>query len=247
MPITHQHVLTGAEPTDPNMVGPSEWNQAHTSPAIADVTGLQSALDAKSTTGHTHAQSDITNLVSNLAAKEATANKGVANGYASLGADGKVPSAQLPASGADPWIYLVLAADFTTSSNTTVDVTGLAFTPLANLRYEFSGIMMARTATATVMPRTGLAWPTGMTDGVAAIDSAIAAGSQVLARGNINAALLIAVSGLPNTTQSWSVEVRGMVLAGAAPSGTIKIQLASETAGTNVTLKAGSFLRYRTF
>lgn len=34
-----------------------------------------------------------------VAAKESTANKGVANGYASLGADGKVPSAQLPATG----------------------------------------------------------------------------------------------------------------------------------------------------
>jgi hypothetical protein len=47
---------------------------------------------------HTHPQSDITNLTTDLAAKEATANKGVANGYASLGADGKVPSDQLPAS-----------------------------------------------------------------------------------------------------------------------------------------------------
>lgn len=44
---------------------------------------------------HTHAQADITNLTTDLAAKQATSEKGQANGYASLGADGKVPSAQL--------------------------------------------------------------------------------------------------------------------------------------------------------
>jgi hypothetical protein len=35
------------------------------------------------------------------------------------------------------------------------------------------------------------------------------------------------------------------VVAGASPSGTVKVQLASETAGTTVTIKAGSYLRYR--
>lgn len=41
-------------------------------------------------------QSKITNLVSDLAAKEAVANKGVASGYASLDATTKVPIAQIP-------------------------------------------------------------------------------------------------------------------------------------------------------
>lgn len=35
-------------------------------------------------------------------------------------------------------------------------------------------------------------------------------------------------------------------IAGASPSGTIRVQLASETAGTVVTVKAGSFIKYRT-
>src|SRR5262252_8704753 len=47
------------------------------------------------------AETDVANLVSDLAAKENAANKGVSSGYASLGSDGKVPAAQLPpASGA---------------------------------------------------------------------------------------------------------------------------------------------------
>jgi hypothetical protein len=56
---------------------------------------IQTQLDGKAASAHTHPQSDITNLVTDLAAKEATANKGVANGYCELGADGKVPASRL--------------------------------------------------------------------------------------------------------------------------------------------------------
>jgi len=45
---------------------------------------------------HTHAESDVTGLVTDLAAKEATANKGAASGYASLDGSTKVPIGQLP-------------------------------------------------------------------------------------------------------------------------------------------------------
>lgn len=41
-------------------------------------------------------QSKITNLVSDLAAKESAANKGIASGYASLDGTTKVPIAQIP-------------------------------------------------------------------------------------------------------------------------------------------------------
>jgi hypothetical protein len=43
-------------------------------------------------------QADVSGLTAALSAKEATANKGVANGYASLDSGGKIPSAQLPVS-----------------------------------------------------------------------------------------------------------------------------------------------------
>lgn len=172
--------------------------------------------------------------------------KAAVNGYASLGADGKVPAAQLPAAGSDPWTYLRLASDFPTSSATAVDITGLGFAPAANQRYEFEAQLMLRTATATVNPRTGLAWPTGMVDGVASIDQSQTATTQLMARGSIAAALLIAVGGLTNTTASWPCTVLGVAVAGATPSGNIRLQMASETAGTTVTMRAGSFLKYRT-
>ena len=151
-----------------------------------------------------------------------------------------------PGGGADPWTYVVLDNDFTTSSGSAVD-TGLSFTPLANTRYEFSGLIMARTATTTVNPRTNLVWSSGLTDGVASINTAQSSTSQLTTRGNIGATLAVAVGGLPNTTQSWPVEIRGIAIVGPSPSGTIRVQLQSETAGTNVTFKAGSFLCFRSF
>ena len=152
-----------------------------------------------------------------------------------------------PGGGADPWTYATLASDFTTTSATAVDVAGLAFTPAAGTKYEFEACLMTRTATTTVGPRPGLAWPTGMTDGVARIKQTSAATTELTTNGNIAAALLCAVGGLPTTTQSYPANIKGMVVAGASPSGTVKVQLASETAGTTVTIKAGSFIKYRTY
>jgi hypothetical protein len=148
--------------------------------------------------------------------------------------------------GSDPWTYIKLGSDFVTSSTTAVNITGLAFTPVANTQYEFEAVLLLRTATTTVGPRPGLAWPTGGTDGVGMIDTPSSATARLLTNGNINAALLAAVGGLPNTTQSWPARVSGTFMAGASPSGTVKLQLASETGGTNVTAKAGSYLKYRT-
>lgn len=148
------------------------------------------------------------------------------------------------ADGSDGWTYVRLAADFSTTSATAVDA-GLAFTPAASGRYEFVARLLTRTAAAATGPRPGIAWPTGMTDGVAFIQQTSSAAANVFANGNISAAVLAPVGGLPTTTGSWPALIEGWVIAGAAPSGAVRVQLASETGGTGVTLKAGSFLKYR--
>lgn len=147
---------------------------------------------------------------------------------------------------ADPWNYVVLASDFSTSSASAVDVDGLGFAPAANQRYEFEALLLTRTATTTVGPRPGLAWASGLVDGVGHIFQATSATAFVQVFGNISATLLAAVGGLPNTTNSYPARVSGSFMAGASPSGQVRVQLASETAGTNVTLRAGSYLKYRT-
>lgn len=157
----------------------------------------------------------------------------------------------VPGGGSDPWTYLTVNAgsDFTTSSATAVDVTGLSITPVANTKYEFECKLAIRATTATVNPRVGFAWSTGLNDGIALItESQAATGTPLFASGNPNAALLVAVGGLPNTTQSWPVLISATIEAGASPSGSTRVQLASETAATNVTIKAiGSTCRHRTY
>lgn len=147
-------------------------------------------------------------------------------------------------SGSDQWVYVKLGADFSTTSATAAD-TGIAFTPAANTSYEFKAVLFTRTATTTVGPRPGVAWPVGMTDGVAHVRQESSATAFVSALGNVNAAVLAPVGGVPTTTQSYPALIEGALIAGATPSGTLRIQLASETAGTSVTVKAGSFLKYR--
>lgn len=153
----------------------------------------------------------------------------------------------LPQGGSDPWTYVRLGSDFTVTANTAQDSL-LSFRPAADTSYEFYGLLMLRTGTATVNPRVGWAWATGGTDGVAMIYQAQAANTAPLAaNNNINASMLIAVGGLPNTTQSWPCGLEGSFSAGGTPSGACRVQLASETNGTAVVLKKNSFIRYRTY
>lgn len=146
---------------------------------------------------------------------------------------------------ADAWTYAVLGTDFTTTSATAVDVTGLSFTPAANKTYEFEAKLMVRTATAAVGPRPGVAWPATISDGVVDIEITSSASAAVRQLGGYGASVLAPVGGLPLTTRSYPSNIVGMLIAGATPSGSLKLQLASETAGTTVTIKAGSFLRWR--
>lgn len=148
--------------------------------------------------------------------------------------------------GGDLWTYVRLTSDFVTGSATAVNVTGLAFAPSANGRYEIYGKFLMRTATTTVGPRPGLSWPTGLVDGSVKFRMPSSATADLIANGNPASAVLVAVGGLPNTTASWLANLEGLVIAGATPSGNLQIQLASETGGTNVTMRAGSFIAYRT-
>lgn len=62
-----------------------------------DVASLLTALLGKANADHDHVIADVTGLISALAAKQDQTARGIANGYASLGSDGKVPTEQLPA------------------------------------------------------------------------------------------------------------------------------------------------------
>jgi hypothetical protein len=146
---------------------------------------------------------------------------------------------------ADAWTYIKLGTDATTTSATAVSVSGLAFTPAASRNYEFKALLLLRTATATVGPRPGITWPTGMTDGVVTARASNSATAEAQAHGNKNAAVVAASTGIANNTQSYPGRIDGYLIAGASPSGNLQVTIQSETGGTTVTVKAGSFLAYR--
>lgn len=153
-----------------------------------------------------------------------------------------------PGGGSDPWVYVALSSNFTTSNATNTNVTGLAFTPSANLRYHVEGYFLLRTATATVGARPGIAWPTGYSDGAAYMQApnsltAVAMQLNAPAAGTANAAS----TGLAVAARSYAGQMQAILIMGASPSGSFQITLASETAATVVTMAAGSFIRYRTY
>lgn len=92
-PTVHVHTIADVTALQPALDAKAVTVHTHT---IASVTGLQPALDAKAPIAHTHALVDVTGLNGALATKENVSAKGAANGYAPLGADGKVPLINLP-------------------------------------------------------------------------------------------------------------------------------------------------------
>lgn len=82
---------TASSPTVPGLAGKANTSHSH---AIADTTGLQTALDGKAATSHTHAQTDITGLAASLSAKVDTS-------------DARLTDARMPS--VFPWIPIFQA------------------------------------------------------------------------------------------------------------------------------------------
>jgi hypothetical protein len=233
-------------------------NVDNTSDAAKPVsTATQTALDGKSATGHNHAgvyepaNANIqAHVVSAHAPSNAQKNSDILKAEIEAKLTGEISThTHAGGGGADPWTYIKLAADFTTTSATADDVNNGAlfgFTPAANTGYIWESVLAIRSGTATVNPRLGFAWSTGMTDGICSIEQTSTATAKVMANGNIAAALLVAVGGIPTNNSSWPAICYGVVQAGANPSGNCRMQLASETAGTTVRVVASvSYFRYR--
>jgi len=89
-----------------------------------------SLIAGKSDNGHTHTESDITDLQS----YELSSNKGIANGYAELDSNGFVPSSQLPSYVDDVLSYANLASFPGTGENDKIYIA-----EDTNITYRWSG------------------------------------------------------------------------------------------------------------
>lgn len=85
--------------------------------------------------------------------------KAAANGYASLGADGLVPSAQLPASGAGFMVGVKKDADQTGIGTSATDVTGLSVAVTSGQRIRFRAFLLVRTSATNIGGMTSVNGP----------------------------------------------------------------------------------------
>lgn len=199
---------------------------------LSDQTDLQSAIDA------TQAASNITSGTFDDAR---IAESSVTQHEAAL----SIGVSQI--TGLDLWTYVRLASDFSISTTANNNVTGLAFTPAASKNYHIEGFFLLETSVTSTGARPGIAWPTGYANGAAmmtAPNSATAFATQFNVAGTTANA---ASTGLPIITKSYLGRMEGILVMGGSPSGDLQITLASEIAASSVTMKAGSFIRYREY
>jgi hypothetical protein len=119
-------------------------------PGTTDWNGITNKPSTFPPSAHTHVIADTTGLQAALDAKEATANKGAANGYASLDSGAKVPAAQLPSYVDDVLEFANLAAFPATGE------TGKIYVALDTGKvYRWSGSAYVEISPSTLTPPAG--------------------------------------------------------------------------------------------
>lgn len=160
----------------------------------------------------------------------------------SAAADFAAGWADAPAGG---WTYVRLTADLSTTMTGATD-SALAFTPVANVDYEIEARLLVRSAATTTGPKVGVAVPASADHAFVITEpGATAVAESLLHVPSTSTAAANAAAAWPTANASYLCEVRGLYRAAASTSGNVRITLASEVLLSAVTLKAGSFLRYR--
>lgn len=157
---------------------------------------------------------------------------------------GGIPTVVIPGDGAD-WNYLIVASDVTTTSVTAINVPGLSVSPQANKIIVVEGLFLTRSAQNTTGCRPGLNWPT-IQDGV--LRASHGQSSAAAQDGNANSATAsyaMATSAMPNSTTSWPFWFSLTMVCGPSPSESLQFTLQSETAGSEVQIRTGSWIRWR--
>lgn len=141
--------------------------------------------------------------------------------------------------------YYYLSSDFTTTATSAQNITGLSFTPSANKRYLVSGYLLLRSSNVNTGVRHGINWPSGgVVDNIGRANSSYTAVTATAVTWlGTSSGTLTNPTGVVNTTTSHYSLVDAYLIMGASPSGNFQVTLASETNGTTVTCKAGSFIK----
>ena len=143
------------------------------------------------------------------------------------------------------WGEGYLDADFVTTLATAQDVPWLSFAPETGI-YEVYARLLITSAVNTNAARPGLRWPPSGVDGGGFLgDVPTSAAARTLANGvGANGAVTFVNAGdLANA--NGLIKLEALLVAGAGVSGAMSVTVQSELAGTPVTVKVGSFIRWR--
>lgn len=143
----------------------------------------------------------------------------------------------------DGWTYEHLTADYTNNTAGMTDVFA-GFTPEANGRYQVEVFGAVNSAGATIAFVSQLAGPaTGVSFVSSKITTTQSAGVDHQAHGTAFGQASN-ITSTPTAPSPYALSA--LVAFGATPgAGNVRMQARSETAGTVVTMKAGSYMRWR--
>lgn len=176
--------------------------------AESQVTNLLSDLAGKASATHTHAQSDVTNLVTDMAlAKSAFAR--------------------------------VTGSNATTTGQSLTNITGLSVALIANAVYEFEGVLSVSTTAVT----TGTAYGVQYSAAGATIEAHITGSSTSTAAKTERISALNTATGayLTTASQTGGMKIFGIIATGAN-AGNLTIQHLKLTSGTS-TVFINSYLK----
>lgn len=211
-------------------------------------TNVMSVPTASATTvsaGTLHLGGSDGNLINNNGKILVNASQGVSctGGFSST----TLTVGSITQSSKEAWTYLYLTADVSTTATANATITELRIPVVDNSFIEFEGKLFIRTASATVGPRPGIAFPTGATQVATRIESPNSNTAAALRFQGAISTQNTGSTGLPTTTDTYLSILEGLVRLGSGTSGGITPTIASEAANNNVAVLVGSFVRYRTY
>jgi hypothetical protein len=147
---------------------------------------------------------------------------------------------------ADSWTYVKLASDFSTTATTNQD-TGMAFTADVSSHYEVEGYFYLQGAATTTGPRPGIKWPTAGVVRNVARASASSSATALVQRfwGGVAAGANAANTAVTAANVDQWGDLQAFFTTTTSVTGQFVVTLASEVSGSAAVMKAGSFIRYR--
>ena len=153
---------------------------------------------------------------------------GLATGHWHLTSAERTSLLGLIASPDGGWVTQHMTSDFTTTSTTAVDVTGLSFTPAADTTYTVEVHLLIQSDTSTTGMQPGISWPSGLSSSGATIRTPETATTEEITQGNATASMESAATEVPTVSQTFLATILATFRTGASPSGTFKVTLAAE-------------------